>query len=134
MSPNGNTNVTIGLVWAWHALTPNAPLTEAAAPATDLDKVLIILTDGDNTESWKNSNNTKVTSQSSIDARTKLVCDNIKAANIKVYAIRVIDGNATLLSQCASSPTMYYDVQNASQLNNVFSSIAQNLANLRLAK
>jgi uncharacterized protein YegL len=134
MSPNGNTNVTIGLVWGWHALTQNAPLSEAAAPATDLDKVIIILTDGDNTESWKNSNNTKVTSQTAIDDRTKLVCQNIKATNIKVYAIRVIDGNANLLQQCATSPTMYYDVQNASQLNAVFTAIAQNLANLRLAK
>ena len=134
MTPNGNTNVTIGLVWGWHALTANAPYTEAAAPALDLDKVLIILTDGDNTRSWKNSNNTDVTSQSSIDARTKLVCNNIKAANIKIYAIRVIDGNSALLSQCATNSTMYYDVQNASDLNNVFSAIAQNLANLRLAK
>ena len=32
-APNGNTNVTIGLVWAWHALTAQAPLTEALAPA-----------------------------------------------------------------------------------------------------
>ena len=32
MQPNGNTNVTIGLVWAWHALTAGAPLSEAAAP------------------------------------------------------------------------------------------------------
>ena len=29
---------------------------------------------------------------------------------------------------------MYYDVQQASQLNGVFSAIAQNLANLRIAK
>ena len=29
---------------------------------------------------------------------------------------------------------MYYDVQAASQLNDVFSAIAQNLANLRIAK
>ena len=29
---------------------------------------------------------------------------------------------------------MYYEVSQASQLNSVFSSIAQNLANLRLAK
>ena len=134
MTPNGNTNVTIGLVWGWHALTAGAPWSEAAAPATDLDKVLIILTDGNNTESWKNSNNTKVTNQSQIDKRTKLACDNIKAANIKIYAIRVIDGNASLLSSCATNPNMYYDVQNASDLNNVFSAIAQNLANLRLAK
>ncbi|HKY85951.1 MAG TPA: pilus assembly protein [Pseudorhodoplanes sp.] len=134
MSPNGNTNVSIGLAWGWHALTKGAPLGEAADPATDLDKVLIILTDGTNTESWKNSNNTTVTTSSAIDDRTKLACTNIKAANIKIYAIRVIDGNADLLRDCATNPTMYYDVQDASQLNTVFSAIAQNLANLRLAK
>ena len=134
MTPNGNTNVTIGLVWAWHAVTAQAPLSDAAAPAPDLDKVIILLTDGDNTESWKNSNNTKVTSQSAIDTRTGLVCNNIKAANIRIYTVRVINGNASLLQSCATNPTMYYDVQQASQLNGVFGSIAQNLANLRLAK
>jgi hypothetical protein len=46
----------------------------------------------------------------------------------------VIDGNGTLLSQCATNPTIYYDVQSASELNTVFSAIAQKLANLRLAK
>jgi Flp pilus assembly protein TadG len=134
MQPNGMTNVTIGLVWAWHALTKQAPLSEAADPAPDLDKVIILLTDGDNTESWKNSNNTKVTSQSAIDARTALVCSNVKAANIKLYTVRVIDGNADLLRACATNPTMYFDVSAASQLNGVFSAIAQNLANLRIAK
>ena len=134
MQANGNTNVTIGMVWAWQALTPGDPFTGAAAPAPDLDKVIILLTDGDNTESWKNSNNTKVTSQSAIDARTSLVCSNAKAANIKVYTVRVINGNADLLRACATNPTMYFDVSAASQLNGVFSAIAQNLANLRIAK
>jgi Flp pilus assembly protein TadG len=134
MQPNGYTNVTIGLVWAWHALTSNTPLTEAAAPAPDLDKVIILLTDGENTESWNNSNNTKITSPSTIDARTSAACTNIKAANIRIYTVRVIDGNASLLQGCATNPTMYFDVQNATQLNSVFTSIAQNLANLRIAK
>jgi Flp pilus assembly protein TadG len=134
MVANGNTNVTIGLVWAWQALTPGDPFTGASSPAPDLDKVIILLTDGDNTESWKNSNNTKVTSQSAIDARTELVCANVKAAAIKLYTIRVIDGNASLLRGCATNPSMYFDVSAASQLNSVFSSIAQNLANLRIAK
>ena len=134
MQPNGNTNVTIGMAWGWHALTTGAPLSEAAAPKEDLDKVIILLTDGDNTESWKNSNNSKVTSESAINARTLLACTNAKAANIKIYAIRVIDGNADLLRQCATNSSMYFDVQNATQLSSVFSTIAQNLANLRLAK
>jgi hypothetical protein len=34
----------------------------------------------------------------------------------------------------ATKPDMYYEVDQASQLNGVFSSIAQNLASLRIAK
>ncbi|MGE0524130.1 MAG: VWA domain-containing protein [Variibacter sp.] len=128
MTPNGNTNVTIGAVWGWHALTKTDPLTEASDPAPDLDKVLILLTDGDNTQNRFSSN------QSSIDTRTTKVCANIRAANIKIYTVRVINGNATLLQNCASRADMYYDVKNASELNGVFTTIAQNLANLRISK
>jgi Flp pilus assembly protein TadG len=128
MQPSGYTNVTIGLVWAWHALSPAAPLSEASAPKPDLDKAIILLTDGDNTR------NRWTTNRAQIDARTSLVCANVKAANIRLYTVRVIDGNADLLRNCATNPSMYYDVQDASQLNSVFSAIAQNLANLRVAK
>lgn len=128
MTPVGNTNVTIGLAWAWHALTTNSPLTEATAPNLDTDKVIILLTDGENTE------NRFTTTATAIDDRTRMVCTNVKAANIKIYTIRVIDGNATLLQQCATTPDMYFNVQNATQLNGVFSAIAQNLARLRIAK
>ncbi len=73
MTPTGNTNVTIGLAWGFQLLSPVAPF-NAPAPAPDLDKVIIILTDGENTQ------NRWTSSSSSIDARTKKVCDNIKAA------------------------------------------------------
>ncbi|MEA3025341.1 MAG: hypothetical protein QOF91_626 [Alphaproteobacteria bacterium] len=127
MTPTGNTNVTIGLAWGFQLLSPVAPF-NAPAPATDLDKVIIILTDGQNTQNrWSST-------ASVIDARTSKVCDNIKAANIKLYTVRVIDGDVTLLKGCASKPDMYYDVQQASQLSSVFSSIAQNLANLRITQ
>jgi hypothetical protein len=103
-------------------------MTEGSDPAPDKDKVIVLLTDGDNTQNrWS-------TSSSSIDARTALACTNAKAANIKIYTVRVIDGNATLLRNCATKPNMYYNVNQASQLNSVFSSIAQNLANLRIAR
>ena len=48
--------------------------------------------------------------------------------------MRVIDGNASLLRGCATKPEMFYDVDEAVELNVVFSSIAQNLANLRITK
>jgi hypothetical protein len=129
MQASGNTNVTIGLAWAWHALTPTLPLPEGSDPDPGkLDKVVILLTDGTNTQNrWSSS-------ESSIDARTALACANVKAANIKLYTVRVIDGNTTLLRNCATNTNMYYDVQQASQLNGVFTSIAQTLANLRIAR
>jgi Flp pilus assembly protein TadG len=127
MTPTGNTHVTIGMQLAWQTLSPVAPFS-APPPAPDLDKVVILLTDGQNTRNrWS-------TSQSSIDARTQKVCENAKADNIRIYTVRVIDGNATLLKSCASKPEMYYEVSQAVQLNSVFASIAQNLANLRISK
>lgn len=128
MKGDGTTNVTIGLSWAWHALTSGSPLTEGAAPATDLDKVIILLTDGENTENrWG-------VSPAAIDKRTETACANIKKEGIKLYTVRVIQGNQTLLRNCAGSPSMYYEVQQASQLNTVFKAIADNLATLRISK
>jgi Flp pilus assembly protein TadG len=127
MTPTGNTNVTIGLQLAWQTLSPVMPF-NAPSPAPDLDKVIILMTDGQNTQNrWSSS-------QSSIDARTQKACDNLKATDIKLYTVRVIEGNAALLQGCATKPDMYYDVQQAVELNNVFGSIAQNLANLRISK
>lgn len=128
MKPDGTTNVTIGLAWGWHALTSGIPLTEGVAPAADLDKVLVLLTDGENTE------NRWTTNSAAIDKRTQAVCDNIKKNGIKLYTVRVIDGSASLLRACATSPNMYFEVQQASQLNAVFKSIADSLATLRIAK
>jgi hypothetical protein len=97
MQPVGNTNVTIGLQVAFQSLSAVAPF-NAAAPQSDLDKVIILLTDGDNTQ------NRFSTSTNSIDSRTEKACTNANAANIKVYTVRVIDGNANLLRGCATKP------------------------------
>lgn len=128
MKADGTTNVTIGLVWAWHALTTGMPLTQATAPAADLDKVIIVLTDGENTE------NRFTTNSAAIDKRTEAACANIKKDGIKIYTVRVIEGNAALLKGCATSPANYFEVQQASQLNAVFKSIADSLATLHISK
>jgi Flp pilus assembly protein TadG len=128
MEPNGNTNVSIGLVWGWHALTSNAPLNQADPPKFNLEKAIILLTDGLNTQNRFG----ETTAQ--IDARTRKTCENIRAAKIQLYTIRVIDGNVDLLKGCATSPDMFFNVQDASQLNSVFESIAAKLAKLHIAK
>jgi Flp pilus assembly protein TadG len=128
MTPNGNTNVTIGMAWGWHALTQNEPFTQGQAVKPDVDKVLILLTDGLNTA------NRFTTVPSQIDARTAAVCDNIKKAKIRLYTVRVIEGNQALLQGCATADNMFYDVQVASQLKDVFTSIAASLSGARLSK
>lgn len=128
MKADGTTNVTIGLAWAWHALSTGQPLKGGAAPAKDLDKVVILLTDGENTENRWGANT------SAIDKRTEAVCTNIKKDGIKVYTVRVIEGNQTLLRNCASASNMYFEVSQASQLNAVFRSIADSLATLHISK
>jgi hypothetical protein len=88
----------------------------------------VFLTDGLNTQ------NRWTTKAADIDARTKLVCDKIKAANIRIYTIRVFEGNQTLLQNCASTPGMYYNVTAANQMTPVFADIAQSLIQLRITK
>src|ERR1043165_2403444 len=128
MTPSGNTNVTIGMAWAWHALTQSEPFTQGQPVRPDFEKVMILLTDGQNTA------NRFTTVPSQIDARTSAVCDNIKQAGIRLFTVRVIEGNLTLLQGCATAPNMFYDVQVASDLKNVFTSIAASLSGARLAR
>jgi len=129
MTPAGNTNVTIGAVWGWATLTPGAPFTEAKPVSEpNLKKYMILLTDGDNTENWFTATG------NDIDARTKLACANAKAGGISIYTIRVIDGDADLLKGCASDPSMYYDVQNAAQLDPIFKAIANEISAVRLTQ
>jgi Flp pilus assembly protein TadG len=128
MTPAGMTNVTIGMAWGWHALTQSEPFTQGQPMKNDVEKVLILLTDGLNTQNRFTNN------PSDIDKRTAAVCDNVKAAKIRVFTVRVIEGNVDLLSNCASAPNMFYDVQVASQLKDVFTSIAASLSGARLSK
>ena len=128
MVASGNTNTTIGLAWGWNMVTFGGPESTAAAKADDLEKAIVFLTDGENTQNRFSS------SQGQIDARTKMICDNIRDDDIKVYTIRVIEGNVSLLRSCATESDMYYDVSQANELKSVFASIALQLSNLRIAK
>jgi Flp pilus assembly protein TadG len=50
MQPSGNTNVPEGLAWGWRTISSKAPFTEGVTESRkDIDKVVIVLTDGANT-------------------------------------------------------------------------------------
>ncbi|HEX8167251.1 MAG TPA: pilus assembly protein [Beijerinckiaceae bacterium] len=128
MVPTGNTNTGIGLAWGFAALTQGAPLSGSArAPSPRVQKTIVFLTDGTNTENrWSKT-------ASDIDKRTEKLCNEVKSAKIKLYTIRVIEGNENLLRDCASQKSMYFSVNQASELKDVFDKIAADLTTLRLS-
>ena len=163
MVASGNTNVAMGLMWGWHVLSPNAPFADGSAYGTQhLIRVIVLLTDGDNTNNtssdpndsiytglgyiWQQrllgSNNVALTDGSSsndrmlaIDDRETRLCNNIRAQGILVYSIGVgVSAHSrSLLQACATDPSYYFDVTDAAQLNTVFDTIAGSIQNLRIS-
>jgi len=138
MSPAGNTNQAIGLQVGWLSLVGGGPFySPPMDPNYTYTQVIILLTDGLNTQDrW-------YTSQSSIDARQQLTCNNINAAKITLYTIQVNTGGdptSTLLQNCAGSPGKYPDsskfylLTSSSQIMTVFTQIGTTLSQLRVAK
>ena len=77
MSPGGNTNQAWPAL-GWMSLVGGGPFPTPPAmdPKYQYQQVIILLTDGLNTQDrW-------YTDQASIDARQAMTCDNIKAAGI----------------------------------------------------
>jgi len=128
LTPAGNTNITIGVSWGITLLSSQEPFTEGAAPGTkDVTKIMVLMTDGDNTENRWTSNATQ------IDARTTFACQSAKDAKIEVYTVRLMEGNATLLQNCASNSANYYNMQNSADLVPVFQAIGERISQLRLS-
>jgi len=132
MSPGGNTNQAIGLQLGWMSLFGGGPFTMPAEdPNYQYQHVIILLTDGLNTEDrW-------YTDQTSIDARQAMTCANAKAAGVTLYMIQVnTDGSptSTLLQNCASDSSKFFLLTASSQIVTTFNQIATNLSKLRIAK
>jgi hypothetical protein len=134
MQPNGNTNQAVGLQLGWLSLVGGGPFT---APAMDpnytYQQVIILLTDGLNTQDrWYSS-------QSSIDARQQMTCNNIKASGITLYTIQVDtstppDPTSTLLQNCASSSDKFFLLTSANEIVATFNTIGTNLSRLYVSK
>jgi hypothetical protein len=135
MKANGTTNQTIGLVWGWQALTNTDPLNSGALPA-ETSRIIIILSDGLNTQNRWNGDGSNDSPQ--VDARMAAVCTNAKADNIIIYAVFVdiggAQGNSSVLQNCATDASKYYDLTSASQIQAAFASIGQQITNLRVSQ
>ncbi len=131
MKAAGNTNQAIGLAWGWQSLT-NAPFTVPAMdPSYQYKQIIILLTDGLNTEDrW-------YTTASAIDNRQAITCNNLKAAGITVYTVQVNTGGdptSTLLQQCASDANKFFLLTSSNEIVTTFGTIGTSISQLHLSQ
>lgn len=159
MTAAGNTHTNLGAVWGWRMLSPNwrgywggdmntnnLPLNYNTALMT---KVLILLTDGENTHSnsvrtaYRYLNNgvlgttNSTTAVTVLDARLTAVCDAMKAQGIVIYTIMFDLSNVgveNLFRNCASNPAYFFDSATPEELSVAFHTIGDSLANLHLSR
>jgi glucan-binding YG repeat protein len=99
------------------------------------------MTDGQNTKLMTKSNGRHDANPTGVATEantfTKELCANIKAAKIDVYtvAFQVTDDTIkTILKDCASGPSYYFDAADAGALNKAFAEISLSLRSLFIAE
>jgi Flp pilus assembly protein TadG len=161
MVATGSTYIAGGLFWGWNILDPKEPFTEAMTNSqrkkAQGQRVLVLMTDGANTlvpiypqhgripQSRTNSVQ-HATELATANSNTAALCAGIKKDGIKIYTVvfkleadsntsqTEVDSTKAMLSDCASEPSMAYDVANGAGLKVAFQHIADDLVTLHLAR
>ncbi|MFA7456477.1 MAG: VWA domain-containing protein, partial [Micavibrio sp.] len=139
----GNTYINIGLVWGYRMISPDFPFQEAEEwDNEDWKKAIVLMTDGVNQPhpyySAHGLSSGSGISTNTLNTRMLQICSELKEKNVLVYTITFDSGvNAatkTLFRQCATQPGMWYDAPSDEKLQEVYLTIAKELANLHLSK
>lgn len=157
MTTGGDTDITIGLNWGWHVLSPYAPFADGVAYGTaNHDKIIVLMTDGEQNNATPNNpndsyysglgyitqnrlgvvSNSTTTKNAAMTAKLSQECTNVKNAGIILYVVVLSDppNDQSAVEACASSSDKLYIVTDTSQMTNVFDAIAGSITNLRLSK
>lgn len=158
MQAVGSTMIDLGMAWGWRMLSPrwrgvwggtmntnNLPL-DYNTPK--MNKVVILMTDGDNSFDANNftaydvlsaktlGTNNNSTANTILNTRTLSVCSSMKADNIIIYTIALgQDLNSTslaMLKSCASKSSNYFQSPTTNDLQAAFTAIAAQLNSLHI--
>lgn len=163
----GGTYSNIGLSWGWRVISPKWQGmwngVDAAQPfgydEPLMDKVVIILTDGDNQvydhqgggplgsdytaygrieeEIIGPGIDTKNEGKNAINAQFAQTCEDMKAEGIIIYTITFRTSSSSILntfSNCATTPAYYFNSPSNDDLDATFQAIGDSLSNLRISK
>lgn len=135
LNAGGYTAGHLGVAWTWYLIAEDwsdvfdgdaEPLLYSEP---DSAKVVILMTDGAfNTEVFPE--------QGDSAAQARDLCDNMKAKEIKVYAVALnapVAGQQ-VLSYCASGTDFYFQPETGAELTDAYKQIATSISDLRISK
>lgn len=135
LTAGGLTAGHLGVAWTWYLVAEDwdAVFDGDAAPLSysepDSAKAVILMTDGSfNAEIFPG--------QGSSDQQARALCDNMKAKDVKVYAVALNAPTAgkAVLSYCATGPDYYFEPETAAELTEAYQKIATSISDLRISK
>lgn len=144
LTPNGSTYIPAGLAWGLRVISSQEPFSEgvtyADAKANDTQKVIVLMTDGENQSSamlpdspFHNGSDLK-----EADTWTNKACNKIKKQEISLYTIgfgkKITKDVRKLLRKCSTDKKQYLAAKSNADLSNSFEAIADDLASLYLSK
>lgn len=134
-----------GMVWGINALSPGEPLTDGRAYSPTVRKIIVLMTDGENTLRYVASDGTHTppsgTGSASQLAQTNSdvgsLCTYAKSQNMEVYTVSLGVTSSTarnMLTSCATSAAHAYAASDSAALGAAFRQIARSINAVRLTE
>ena len=150
LNTRGSTYIPAGLIWGWRTLDERAPFTHNLSPANEsTQNVILLMTDGSNTVSltgtkpdfdgiyhWGESDNPDRTKEEA-DMLSSELCTAIKQDGIRIVSVAFeVEDESTksLLRNCATASSDFYDATNSGRLKQAFKEIGSGLNEIRLMR
>jgi Flp pilus assembly protein TadG len=136
MIAEGWTYIPAGLMWGWRTLSPDAPFSDGAPFSRSTKKIIVLMTDGENTKS-QNGQDHDGDSPSDADTNLARLCQEVKRDGIELYTVSFQVPTPTIkavLATCSSGSGYNFDAITATDLNTAFDAIAVNIIKLALRK
>lgn len=143
------TYIPAGLLWGINVLSPDAPFTEARPYASgnrNPRKILVLMTDGENTMRFKENGSKTFGVHERTDAAGQLkqtnddvtaLCNYAKTNDIEIYtvALGVADTESqNMLRGCATEPEFFFNAADNAALGDAFRDIAASINKVRLIR
>lgn len=132
-----------GMVWGINVLSPDAPFTDGRAYGRKVRKIIVLMTDGENTLRYNAvdgshpapSASTRTADLARTDSDTSDLCRYAKGQRMEIYTVGLGVSSSTaraLMRDCASGADHAYNADDAAGLLESFAAIARSINAVRL--